>query len=137
MNQAHYKGNFSIRIEHNVLFAVVSGAWSASTAKRYVKQFKQKVEEADCHEWAQIVFLENWILGTPDIEPIIAELSAWFMDKNLKATAFINKDAPHKEFQLENMLIEKPQGYQRQYFQKEADAIAWLAQLGFDITDVD
>lgn len=134
MGDTAYKGSFNIYVENNLLLAIVTGAWNKKTALRYVDEFKQHVAQFGGGDWGQIVFLENWILGTPDIEPVIESLANWNLARNLKATAFVTNENSLKQYQLENMLVDKPQGYQRQYFSGEQEARTWLRQFGLEGT---
>ncbi len=131
MSNTSYKGSYKITVQNNLLSVVASGAWNKKTAIKYVAEFKSQVETFQGKKWGQIVYLDNWILGTPEIEPIIEALAEWNLTTNLGATAFVTNENSLKQYQLENMLADKPDGYQRRYFSDKEEAITWLEQLGF------
>lgn len=136
MSNHDYKGSFKIWTEGNVLFASVTGAWSQDTALRYVKEFKQQVEGFSGNEWAQLVSLDNWILGTPEIEPIITELANWNLARALRCTGFVHSAHSLRHYQIENMLVEEFENYTRKHFETEEEAFEWLKDQGFPVNGI-
>lgn len=130
MGGAAYKGSFSICTDRNLVVAKVSGAWSKYTAEQYVREFKSRVQSFSSQNWWQMVLLEDWILGTPEIEPIIKDLSIWNFAHHLRATAFVSDVNSLKRFQLEKILVDMPDDYQRQFFSNQKDAYDWLEAQG-------
>lgn len=111
----------------------VSGAWSSRTAERYVTEFKQVVEPLAGSEWAHILFLEDWLLGAPEIEQIIGELVAWCYGIGIQCTALVYSSNQLKDYQIDRIIKHRQGHFERQTFNEADSAFAWLADKGFDV----
>ena len=60
---------FQIWCEQRVVLAVVSGSWDWITAEQYSTEFKKVAAQLLDSQWAHIVYLDQWELGVPEIEP--------------------------------------------------------------------
>jgi len=54
-----------------VLLGKASGTWNIETALRFSLEFRQLALSLNTSKWAHIMYLEDWQLGTPEIEPIV------------------------------------------------------------------
>lgn len=122
-------GSYKLFSKDKVLLAIPFGISSDRIAKTYADDLKSAVKKFDGQPWAHIVYLNNWQLGTPEVEPIISELSQWCIANNLKNTALIDTGNSIRQYQNDKMLSKDTQqnDYQRQSFSDVDSAIEWLA----------
>ncbi|WP_340677138.1 hypothetical protein [Paraglaciecola sp.] len=66
---------YSLWRENNVIFIYSVGLWSKSHAERFCRDFIALRTSVSANPWAVISYSKNWILGSPDIEPILATLA--------------------------------------------------------------
>ena len=125
---------FSIWTEQRVLMAVVRGPWSDLTARDYVAAYIDAASALTHDDWAHIVYLDDWGLGSPDIEPIIKNLADWAVRNRLRYFAQVFSPNMVKQYQLNRMLISDLGTCEKRTYAQEADAFAWLNEMGF-ITD--
>ena len=126
-----HKSKFDVWRDNFVLCAKVSGQWNASVAKHYAVDLRETARTFNSEPWAHIVFLDNWGLGSPEIEPIIAELLGWVIENKVSGLAMVFEHDPLKRYQLEAMLVQPENGPEIRYFDKAVDAIKWIKDLGF------
>ena len=131
------RGGFRLFTDDFVLLSVPSGISGRSIAQKYVDEIKSKVAEFNGQPWAHIVYLNEWQLGTPEVEPIITELSRWCLANNLKYTAIIETANSVRQYQNNKMLIKQNErtDYDRQSFANADLAIEWLNSLGFRVSE--
>lgn len=131
------KGSYQLFFDENLVITKPIGIWGASVTARYIGEFKRTIEKLNNRDWAQILFLDRWVLGTPDIEPLFTELGRWCFDNNLKYTAVVFSDYAVKQYQLDNMMNKNrfPESYQRKNFDSPEKAVDWLAEKGFTLSD--
>ncbi|GGW49382.1 hypothetical protein [Alishewanella tabrizica] len=122
---------FQIWSENNVLLACVTGSWDHYVAEDYCKAFKAVAAEFKGQRWAHIVYLDDWQLGTPDIEPIIQNLVTWCLHNGLVLTAQVYCPHSVKRYQLDKMIIDKTLTFERRMYSEEQSAFNWLAEKGF------
>ena len=61
---------FRLWREQNVILATTNGSWNRFTAEDYAAEFKALAQPLTAAPWAHIVYLDNWQLGVPEIEPV-------------------------------------------------------------------
>ncbi len=122
---------FSIWTEQRVLMAVVRGPWSDLTARDYVAAYIDAASALTHDDWAHIVYLDDWGLGSPDIEPIIKSLADWAVKHRLRYFAQVFSPNMVKQYQLNRMLISDLGTCEKRTFAQEADAFVWLNEMGF------
>ena len=131
MTNSEYKGSYKLSVVNNVLVAEGTGVSSKKLAEQYASEFKSCARNLSENDWCQIVLLHNWVIGTPEIEPVFRKLSRWNITHNLRATAFVCDENSLKRFQLESMYMETPDYYHRGFFDNQESAFKWLVSLGF------
>ncbi len=77
-------GSFDMRVDNQVLLARISGAWNDEKTRAYFSKMKRLTTEVIKQPWAQIVYLNDWELGTPENEKLTMELIQWSAKHNLK-----------------------------------------------------
>lgn len=130
MFQEH--GGFEIWASKDILYARLSGAWNEETAIHYVKEFKRLVYNDLPAQWAHVVYVDGWGMGTPDIEPVIEKLVEWGVaNGGVHVAQVFGKEI--MKFQLDKMVIAKNPKLCRKQFRTEAEALFWLQECGFSV----
>ena len=127
-------GEFSLRLDGRVVVAHASGISNASNVLDFSRRFKQLVKSLSPGPWAHIVYLDDWQLGTPDIEPIVTQLVKWCEMRQLVYTAQVLNPHALKEYQLERM-VQQGDTHTLRRFDNESDAFRWLEINGFGVCD--
>jgi hypothetical protein len=122
---------FDLWTEQQVLFAVVRGGWNELTARDYSLAYQKTVKPLLGNDWAHIVYLDDWGLGSPAIEPIISQLATWAVSQRLRYFAQVYSPNMVKQFQLDRMLVSPIKTCEKQLFAEQNEAFAWLASKGF------
>ncbi|CAM5218992.1 hypothetical protein [Alishewanella longhuensis] len=116
-----------------MLLACIQGCWDRYTAADYSKAFKAAAVKFKGQRWAHIVYLDDWQLGTPEIEPIVQELVTWCLHNGLVLTAQVYCPHSVKRYQLDKMIIEQTLTFERRVYADEQHAFNWLAEQGFAV----
>jgi len=124
-------GDFELWTTGNILNASVTGVWNSDIAKRYQSAFLKQASSLCETPWAHIVYLDSWVLGTPEIEPIIQTLAGWCNENNLVAAAHVYSPNMLKEYQLNRMLAPGSIRFTLHHFSDVDTAIVWLDHEGF------
>lgn len=122
---------FRLWREQRVILASISGGWSHFTAEDYASEFKALAAPLAAGDWAHIVYLDNWQLGVPEIEPIVQQLVQWCISNNLRYAAQVYCPNMIKQYQLNKMISDSVGHFERRVYPNEQDAFAWLASRGF------
>lgn len=122
---------FHLWREQKVILALVNGSWDRRTAEEYASEFKNLAAQLMDSQWAHIVYLDQWELGVPEIEPIIRDLVQWCITHKLRFAAQVY--CPHmvKRYQLERMIVERTDIFERRVYPTQHEAFQWLASEGF------
>jgi len=128
-------GHFQIWTDQDVLLAKAKGQWNLEMAKQYADAFQQIANSMPNHPWGHIVYLDDWELGTPDIEPIIVELVGWAIENGLTRSAQVYSPSMLKKYQLDRMIAESLGPFERRTFRDEPTAFEWLRSEGFGVSD--
>ena len=124
---------FKLWREHQVLLAVVNGSWNQQTAEKFSLEFMKTATPLLQAPWAHIVYLDQWELGVPEIEPVIQQLIDWSVRHNLRFAAQVY--CPHmvKKYQLERMTTLKSPLFEKRTYPTQQAAFDWLAEEGFRV----
>jgi hypothetical protein len=128
-------GVFDLFTEGSLIFAVIRNSWSEGKANAYSTALKKLVEKTQPGDWGLLVFLDDWELGVPEIEPIIAELSYWCIEHGVTHTAQVYSKSMIKKYQLSKMISENIGEMQLSQFSQIDDAVQWLTAEGFVVSD--
>jgi len=126
-----YNPKFTIWLDNNVLIAMVKGSWTEQDAKDYARDFKASATPLTGSDWAHIVYLDNWQLGAPEIEPVVKDLVSWCLQNSLRYTAQVYCPNMVKQYQLDRMIIDNSSQFEKRVYPNQQDAFAWLESLGF------
>lgn len=129
----HAHGHFDMWLDNNVVLARLRGQWNDDMAILYSQKFKQICQPLLGQDWAHIVYLDDWELGTPEFESIIIELVSWVVEHGLKRTAQVYSPSMLKQYQMDRMVKETIGDFQRQVFANEEAAFAWLSTEGYPV----
>ncbi|MCC2616747.1 hypothetical protein LJ739_10885 [Aestuariibacter halophilus] len=130
-HQRSARGKFELRFEAPLLISCVRGQWNGQTAKRYADQLVQIIDKQAQGPWANLVLMDDWGLGTPDIEPEIRALVDWCFHQGGTRVALVYRQHPVKHFQLDRMMRKQRGDFLRESFEHWQDALVWLDQQGF------
>ncbi|WP_333608881.1 hypothetical protein [Arsukibacterium sp.] len=122
---------FELWHEQRVILAKARGCWNRYTAEDYAAQFKALALPLAGSDWAHIVYLDDWQLGVPEIEPVVQELVAWCLANGLRYAAQVYCPSMVKQYQLDKMIINCTAHFEKRVYPNEQDAFAWLASVGF------
>ncbi|WP_293751245.1 hypothetical protein [uncultured Paraglaciecola sp.] len=64
--------HYTMWLEDNVIFIYSVGLWGKSTAERFSQDFTSLRARVNDRPWSVISHSKDWVLGSPDIEPILA-----------------------------------------------------------------
>lgn len=131
----HAHGHFDMWLDNQVVFARLRGQWNDDMAILYSQRFKEICQPLIGQNWAHIVYLDDWELGTPEFEAIIIELVGWVIEHGLRRTAQVYSPSMIKQFQMDSMVKETIGAFQRQVFNNEIEAFAWLNEEGYPVSE--
>ncbi|MFT5675970.1 MAG: hypothetical protein ACI808_001906 [Paraglaciecola sp.] len=124
-------GDWKIEVCGSVVVQWFSGAWNEEAIISYVKEFRSKATPLVDKEWAILSIFEDWELGVPAIARHVEEHCEWFKANGcIKDCHVYTPNAP-KEMQLESLIPQTDEYYERQVFTNTEEAVAWLASCGF------
>lgn len=126
-------GKWKITVSNNIVVQWFGGAWNEEAIIQYVKEFRQKTSPLIGEQWAILSFFDEWELGVPGIEPIVAEHCAWFIKNGCIKDCHVYKPSALKAEQLEKMIPYSEPGYERRVFVSYDDAYAWLQSHQFKL----
>jgi hypothetical protein len=128
-------GVFEVSAEDNIVYAVLRGSWNEETAEESSQAFKLAASRIEANRWGHIVFLDDWELGVPEIEPIISELIIWCAESGLTHAAQVYSKSMVKEYQLRKMVSQNIGDLTLCQFPITEDAVHWLTNEGFKVSD--
>lgn len=130
-------GGFELKLDGNILLAVVNGAWNAETAQAYREAILKLIESLHHKPWALISNVNDWELCTPDCELLMGQLLAECRGKGIKREAVINSNIQSVKLDLfhkhtkQQSLKPPPDVFQRCFFETEEEARKWLKNEGY------
>lgn len=122
---------YSLWRENNVIFIYSVGLWGKSHAERFYRDYIALRARVSANPWAVISHSQNWILGSPDIEPILATLAKPEDNIGLVVSIRIINDNALTQFQLKKITKNVPQSYTTLSFTDEKEAFVSLQEYGF------
>lgn len=128
-------GQFDIWADNQIIYATIQGSSNAELALSLSDQMKNLAQQQMPAKWGHMVWLDDWELGTPDIEPIIQELTEWCIVHGMTHAAQIFSPSTIKRYQLDKMIVEEKDGFKRRQFRTTDEAKQWLRREGFTLTD--
>lgn len=125
-------GRFKIRRVGNIIEIRALGNWSEGVSQQVMTEVTKLRAEIPQSHFAVVGSVENWVLGTPEMQTFAASAIESLIEQGLSKTAYIigDKDDRLKMMQLAAMMP-KSSNYERQFFANREQAIYWLAQSGF------
>lgn len=126
-------GVFKLWANQGIVYARIGGAWNQPTALRFAKEFSILVNEQMPSKWAHIVYLDDWALGVPEIEPIVQELVDNCIVQGMLCAAQIFSPSMVKKYQLDKMVVEQVGEFTRKQFTNEEAAATWLENQGLKV----
>lgn len=125
------RGTYEMWTENQVLMCRPLYRWSERTAINYANTMKEKVANFNGANWGSTVLLDQWELGTPEIELIISDLLEWCLQHNLKRLAMVSANNPIQEFQLDKAMKSIAPDFQRYFFPTGQLADEWMLKQGY------
>ena len=95
----HAHGHYDLWLDNQVVLARIKGQWNEDMSKQFSQALKDISAPLTQGAWAHIVYLDDWELGTPDIEPVIKDLAIWAIQHGLK------RSQENKSIRLESAVI--------------------------------
>lgn len=126
-------GDWRILVQNNYVLQWFSGCWNEEAAIQYCQEFQEKTEHLKGTEWAIISFFDDFELGVPEMEPHLVEHCQLFKANGCIKDCHIYTPAALKGMQLENIVPQSEEDYERQVFAKADEAITWMKSCHFTI----
>ena len=123
--------HYSMWREENVIFIYSVGMWGQSQAERFCRDFTTLRASVSNKPWAVISHSKDWILGSPDIEPILASLAIPEDNINLVVSIRIINESAITQYQLKKITKNISQSYTTLNFTDETAAFSSLQDHGF------
>ncbi|KKO45465.1 hypothetical protein WG68_10495 [Arsukibacterium ikkense] len=128
-----YRGHFTVSQHNQLLFTYAAGGWDLITAHDYCASFKQQATQLYHQPWAHILLLDDWILATPEVEPVLKDLANWAVAHNMVCSAKVYRENMLKQYQLDRMNPKSSVNFRQQEFTEQQAALDWLASEGFKV----
>ncbi len=126
-------GTWDIKVNNHVVIQSFAGCWNEEAAIAYIEDFRLKVAPLIGQEWAIMSLFDNWELAVPEIGKHVEEHCNWFKTNGCIKDCHVYSPCAFKEMQLEQLIPQTDDSYERQVFAKVEDAIAWLSSCGFEM----
>jgi hypothetical protein len=128
-------GRWEINVDNNVVMLWFADSWNEEATISFIKEFKTKTQPLIHKQWAIISVFEQWQLGIPAIEKHVIKLSDWFIANGCVKDCHVYSPNFFKRMQLERMIPEIKDTYERRVFADAEHGIEWLAKEGFEISN--
>lgn len=128
-------GLFDLKVKGQVLTLVAKGQWNFEAALEFEQEWIKLATPISQAPWAHVVYLDEWDLNTPDVEPVITRVVGWSVTHKMTHVAQIYSPSLLKKYELDKMVGDKDLPFKKQVFWKEDEALEWLASCGFEVTD--
>jgi len=130
-------GSWKIEVNNNVILQWFECSWNEEAAIAYIKEFKKVTSQLATRPWAILSVLEDWELGTPEIEKHISAIAAWFIENGCTHDCHIYSRSDLKKMQLDKMIPYKEVSYERRTFGDFNESVEWLKSEGFQLSNTD
>lgn len=107
------------------------GSWSGTTALQFAEEFKRAAQFLYHSSWSHIVFFDDWVLSTPECEPVITDMLEWAVRHNMTHSVRIYREDALKSYQLNRMMDETDDSHVIRHFYSEEEGFAWLQACGY------
>ncbi len=128
-------GRWKLEISNNVLMQCFSDSWNEEAVIAYINEFKETTKPLIGQKWAIISIFDEWELGVPAIEKHVIEHVEWFKLAGCVKDCHVYCPNEVKKKQLDKMIPYSDTGYERRIFTGVNDAVVWLEEEGFIISD--
>lgn len=128
--QDYYYGDFAILRRGRILEIFVGGEWNQQMATAFAERFFELVSELDGQEFATLVHVAEFVLGTPEFQQVIAAGAQQAVEAGMRREAYVIFGGGIKLAQFSAMTPVTGE-YQRRYFVSYIDAISWLQNEGY------
>ncbi len=118
--------------DNHVMYTKIFGVWRVKTAESYHLAFKEEAQNVIKHEWAKMVDLSNWRMGTPEVIDKIGDHMKWSIENNMVCQVFIITD-PVRYTQLQKMFEKGKAKAKSATFRTRIEAERFLVKQGFKI----
>lgn len=124
------KGSYQLNRQDDIIEFVAYGQWNDKTALQWLKDMDELLVSMDGCQWATLIDVREWQLGTPEFQSIIEEATVDHVNRGLRREAYIIDESQAKAFQIDSMM---PQDslYIAKYFHTYMEALSWLNDEGF------
>ena len=119
-------------LDNRVMYAKIFGVWRLETALNYHAAFKDEAAKLPEGEWAKLIDLSNWRMGTPEIIAKIGEHMRWCIANNCVCQVFVVSD-PVRYGQLQKMIEKGHAKAKTATFRTRQEAESYLKKQGFNI----
>lgn len=128
-------GAWEIQVSNNIVVQWFGGSWNEEAIVKYVDEFRDKTRHLNSCEWAIMSFFDEWELGVPGIEPLVAEHCSWFKRNGCVKDCHIYTPNIVASEQLERMIPHTDATYERRVFSSYVPAYSWLKTHDFILED--
>jgi hypothetical protein len=126
------KGHYKLSLDGQILISHIQGQWSGTTALRYAEEVRELVAGISAPNFAHLLCLDDWELGTPQSQFITERTVSWLVSKGMSVCAEVFSSDHLKEFILNKTTAGVKGILSVRRFDKQLDAQDWLAARGFD-----
>jgi len=130
-------GQWKLEVNNKVLLQWFEGSWNEEATLAYMKEFKEVAQPLISEDWAILSIFDDWDLGVPDIEPHIIEHCQWFKDNSCIKDCHVYSPSAVKKMQLESIIPQTEENYERLVFSNLDEATSWLKECGFELHETD
>ncbi|WP_022668669.1 hypothetical protein [Desulfospira joergensenii] len=123
---------YTLKPYANLLYVKSFLSWDERVSKRFARDTLGIVQK--CYRekpWAVLHDMEEWQLGTPEIEEILSELLNTELTNTHTHHALAVGTSQIKKWQIEN-IVKDISRYKIRLFKTSEDAEKWLISLGYD-----
>lgn len=126
------KGHYKLSLDGQILISHIHGQWSGTTALRYAEEVRVLVAGLSAPNFAHLLFFDEWELGTPQSQFITERTVSWLVSKGMSVCAEVFSPDHLKEFKLNKTTAGVSGNLSIRRFDKQVDALDWLAARGFE-----
>ncbi|GLX83789.1 hypothetical protein tloyanaT_00410 [Thalassotalea loyana] len=130
-SKACMHGYYRISCQNNILFATLKGAWNEDTAHAYCQDFKLEAEALTNNNWGHLVYLADWEMGVPGVDKILEPLLFWCIENKLTHAAHVMGASRITKKYAAKIVQERDPVFTKGVFHDEAEAVSWLASMGY------
>lgn len=123
---------FELTLQDNTLWVKADGVWTLSTAKAYVKAFRNTVQPVIGQPWALVLDIRSWQVSPAEVFSLLVDNTNWCYENNLQHVETICAENSLVMWQFAKAtLAEKPAHLVSKLAADSASAKWALYQAGF------